>query len=96
MSRFVILVEFDLHKDGFRRFLDLVRDNAATSVRDEPGCERFDVLLPAGDPSRVLLYEIYRDRAAFEAHLLAPHFAAFDADTRGLVKGKRVTELALA
>jgi quinol monooxygenase YgiN len=95
MGRFVILVEFDLRPEGSERFLDLVRENAAASLRDEEGCERFDVLVPASGPNKVVLYEIYRDRAAFDLHLRTPHFAEFDSATRSIVVAKGVTEYVL-
>ncbi|HYZ63243.1 MAG TPA: putative quinol monooxygenase [Acetobacteraceae bacterium] len=95
MGRYTILVEFDLAPADLQRFLPLVRANAASSLQDEPGCERFDVLLDPAVPGRVVLYEIYRDRAAFDGHLASPHFARFDADIRAMVQGKRVTELEL-
>jgi quinol monooxygenase YgiN len=94
-ARYTILVEFDLAPADLQRFLLLVRANAASSLRDEPGCERFDVLVDPAASGRVVLYEIYRDRAAFDAHLASPHFVCFDADIRGIVQGKRVTELDL-
>ena len=56
----------------------------------EPGCRRFDVLLPAQGSDRVLLYEIYDDEAAFEAHCASPHFLWFDAAAGPLVAAKLV------
>ncbi|MDH3598232.1 MAG: antibiotic biosynthesis monooxygenase, partial [Candidatus Tectomicrobia bacterium] len=35
---------------------------------DEEGCLQFDVLVPKEGGSRVFLYEVYRDDAAFEIH----------------------------
>jgi (4S)-4-hydroxy-5-phosphonooxypentane-2,3-dione isomerase len=74
-------------------FLKLVRMNAATSLEAEAGCLRFDVLAPleTGGPD-VLLYEVYADRAAFDAHLASPHFLAFDRATREMVTAKTVRE----
>ena len=40
----------------------------------KPGCRRFDVIEPLGEADRVMLYEIYDDRAAFEAHVQTAHF----------------------
>ncbi len=62
------------------------------SVEREPGCLRFDVLTPTedGGAPQVFLYEIYRDRAAFDLHLESEHYKAFDASTRGLVSRKTV------
>ena len=96
MSGFVILVDFTVvagERAAFRRLID---DNARESCRTEPGCRRFDVLEPAGEPDRVLLYEIYDDRAAFEAHTRTAHFARFDAASAALVAAKTVTECSLA
>eukprot|EP01031_Cornospumella_fuschlensis_P016542 gene16542-20219_t len=61
------------------QFLALAREDASHSLRDEPGCRRFDVTVLQGVENRVLFYEIYDDRAAFEAHLSTPHLARFRA-----------------
>ena len=42
----------------------------------EPGCLRFDVARDASDPHVFLLYEVYRDEAAYEVHARAPYFRA--------------------
>lgn len=87
MTRFVILVDFHCKPGTGAQFLDLVTVNAAASVRDEPGCYRFDVLTErGGDPDTVVLYEIYQDEAAFEEHLKTPHFATFKAATAEIVE----------
>ena len=54
----------------------------APRSRDEPGCRRFDVVEPQGEPDRVLLYEIYDDEAAFDAHAAPRITLAFDARER--------------
>lgn len=93
----VILVEFDIASGRFDEFLRLVRENARLSVKQEPGCRRFDVLLPPSpaDRRRVVLYEIYDDRGAFDIHLKTAHFLDFDEATRPMVTGKRVVEYRL-
>jgi (4S)-4-hydroxy-5-phosphonooxypentane-2,3-dione isomerase len=91
---FAIIVAFDLAPGQRDRFLHLVRANAATSVAVEPGCHRFDVLVPETD-DRVVLYEIYTDRAAFDAHLATSHYNAFDQATKDLVKAKTISRFTL-
>jgi LDH2 family malate/lactate/ureidoglycolate dehydrogenase/quinol monooxygenase YgiN len=87
-----ILVEFKLRSDMRPRFVELVRANAASSLRDEPGCRRFDVFVPdLGED--VVLYEEYRDQAAFADHCRSPHFRLFDAEVESMVVSKRVTVL---
>lgn len=94
-GRFTILVSFDIVQGGLDAFLPLMRENAEASRREEPGCERFDVLAVPGESGRILLYEIYRDRAAFDAHCASAHFKRFDAATAHLVAAKSVTVLDL-
>ena len=55
-------------------FLAAITANAEATVRDEPGCLRFDVCSVEGDEHRFVFYELYRDAAAFEEHRAAPHF----------------------
>jgi autoinducer 2-degrading protein len=49
-------------------------DDARGSVNDEPGCYQFDVIEDSGDPNKIYLYEVYKDEAALNAHLQAPHY----------------------
>jgi len=95
MSRFVITVDFQLHPGAMREFLPLMVENANKSREIEPGCKRFDVLLPKYSPDRILLYEIYRDKAAFAEHLKAAHFLAFDSATKTMIKEKKIVEYTL-
>ena len=62
-------------KEGFRdQFTEASFGDAQGSVRDEPGCFRFDILQSDEDPNRFHLYEVYADEAALEAHRNAPHY----------------------
>ena len=72
----------------------LIETNAAASVRDEPGCHRFDVATDPAHPDEVFLYEIYDDAAAFDAHRQTPHYAVFDEAISDLVAGKEVRTFA--
>ncbi len=73
------------------RFRGLIVENARASVRDEPGCRQFDVVVPEGETDRIVLYEIYDDAAAFAAHMKTPHFAVFNRESDALVASKVVT-----
>ena len=45
-------------------------------------------------PTHVFLYEVYRDRAAFDLHLASDHFRQFDQRSRDLVIRKTVVAYA--
>jgi quinol monooxygenase YgiN len=89
---FTIIVVFTVKPGAMAAFRALVDANARASCRNEAGCRRFDVLAPAGEDARVVLYEIYDDRAAFAAHLASAHYAAFNRDSAAHVAEKRVVE----
>jgi autoinducer 2-degrading protein len=88
---FVILVDFQLKPGSRLEFRRMIDENADASVRTEPGCLQFDVLEPEGEGDRVLLYEIYSDRAAFDAHLRTEHFRVFAGVSENLILQKTVT-----
>jgi quinol monooxygenase YgiN len=92
MTGFVIIVDFTLAPGSRPAFRKLIDRNARDSSTKERGCRRFDVLEPAGEPDRVLLYEIYDDRVAFDAHLQSDHFRRFNADSNALVTRKSIIE----
>ena len=89
---FVVIAEFDVKPDGLERFLELARDDASQSVAKEPGCHQFDVTMDQA-ASRVVLYEVYDDEAAFDAHLQTPHLATFRDAIEPLVTGRKVRRL---
>jgi (4S)-4-hydroxy-5-phosphonooxypentane-2,3-dione isomerase len=91
MADFVVIVDFRLRRGLRESFRALIDANARSSIDEEPGCRRFDVIEPAGDPDRILLYEIYDSRAAFDAHLATPHFLAFDRDGSAMIESRIVT-----
>ena len=78
-------------KPGYReQFKEASLGDSQGSVRDEPGCFRFDILEDKTDPNRFYLYEVYEDEEAhMVAHRNAPHYKKwretvqdwFDGDT---------------
>jgi (4S)-4-hydroxy-5-phosphonooxypentane-2,3-dione isomerase len=88
---FVVVVEFRLKEGAQLQFRRLVEANADASVRNEAGCLQFDVVEPEGESDRVLLYEIYSDKAAFDFHLQSEHFRTFADQSEALCLKKTIT-----
>ena len=85
---FSLVVQMTVRPGRREEFLAGMTANAEASVRDEPGCLRFDVCSVAGDENRFLLYEHYTDAAAFEAHKASPHFARWRTVAEQVVVGQ--------
>ena len=90
---YVVIVDFHLKPEHAASFHDAIRANARDSVADEPGCRQFDVCVDPNDDTKVFLYEIYDDHAAFEAHLRTAHFAVFDKSVEPWVASKSARKL---
>jgi autoinducer 2-degrading protein len=76
---YAIWVSVKVKPEKRDQFLSVIEDDSICSVRDEPGCVRFDVLQDRSDPDRYYFYEVYRDEAAFQAHAETPHLARWRA-----------------
>lgn len=87
---FAVVVTFEIKSAEFATFMPLMKANAATSLKDEPDCHQFDVCTDPSKPDHVFLYELYTDKAAFDMHLVSPHFIAFSKATSAMITGKTV------
>lgn len=94
-SNLVIVVDLLVDDAMLADFMPLMEANAAASLANEPGCRRFDICVDAQNPSQILLYEIYDDAPAFDAHLASAHYLSFDQATRHMLKSKAVRRLEL-
>jgi (4S)-4-hydroxy-5-phosphonooxypentane-2,3-dione isomerase len=72
-SLLIVHVDIAVVPEQLDTFLAASEENAVAS-RDEPGIVRFDVLSDRGDPTHVVLVEIYRDEAATTAHKDTAHY----------------------
>ena len=60
------------------------------AARREPGCLYYNLHASVTDPDRMLCYEQWGDRAAFDLHFAAPYMATFVAATADFVLSSRV------
>lgn len=90
---YVVIVDFKIKPDRVQQFMPLMIENARASRETEPGCRQFDVCVDPKDRGAVFLYELYDDRAAFDAHLATAHFKRFDAAVADMVAARTVRTL---
>ena len=85
-----VCVTFDVKNERWQAFLPLMHAQAANSLSREEGCHQFDVCTGSDVDNRAFLYELYTDRAAFDAHRATEHFKAFDAAVADMIATKEV------
>jgi quinol monooxygenase YgiN len=76
---FVLVVNLRIKPESVEVFMKKLGENAA-AARKEPGCRQFDVLVDPRDKTKVMLYEVYNDEKAFEAHQQTAHFKKYLAE----------------
>ena len=84
---FVLQVNLRIKPENVDAFMKKALENAR-DARKEPGCKQFDVLVDPKDATRVMLYEIYNDEQAFEAHQQTPHFRKYVAEAVPLLASR--------
>ena len=86
---FVIVVDV-IVKQGFaEKFREAIIVQGKTSLENEEGCMRFEILQTPGDPNHFTLYEGYVDEATFNnEHCNTQHYARYAETTAGWVESK--------
>jgi quinol monooxygenase YgiN len=84
MSRFANVVTIEVASGRRDEVLASLLAHKAR-LKDEPGTLQFEVLLPKDDDTKLRVYEMYRDAAAFDLHLHGPSLAQWKEETTGMV-----------
>lgn len=72
---YILMVRLQVKPDRVGDFIEASKGDGIGSVRDEPGCMRFDIIQDDNDPTLFAFCEVYNDEAAFQHHTTTPHFA---------------------
>jgi quinol monooxygenase YgiN len=93
---FALVVRFTVRPGAEEQFDELVADTAEGIRASEPGTLVYACHHVEGEPQQRIFYELYRDRAAFDAHEQSPHTRRFLAERELLLDSTAVDFLALA
>ena len=85
-----VFVDFEIDPESLDAFLLSIKRNASDSLENEVGCHQFDIMQDPQNPSKIFLYELYDDAAAFETHKQASHYLEFNEAISGMIIAKSV------
>ena len=88
----VRLAELEIDPDQLERYKAFLREEIEASIRVEPGVLTLYAVAVKGQPTHLRIFEMYADRAAYEAHLQTPHFQKYKTGTQGMVKSLNLLE----
>ena len=66
-----------------------------TAVKLEPGVLTYYAVADKKEPSHITILEIYADIAAYQAHILTPHFKKYKATVQNMVKSLELVDVDL-
>ncbi len=93
---FGLCVRFTCKNEACARSFDrLVAETVESITADEPGTLIYASHQVEGHPLQRICYELYRDRAAFEAHEAAPHTRRYLAEREQYLAATEVDWLTL-
>jgi quinol monooxygenase YgiN len=64
---YVNVVDLQIAPDQIEKFIAAAKDNGVTAVK-EPGCREFDIAVSSKDPNHIVLFEVWENAAALDAH----------------------------
>jgi quinol monooxygenase YgiN len=87
MPKYAIVATIKTAPGKRDEYLKHLRAHAERCRRDEPGTLAFEILVPHEQADTLMLYELYKDKAAFDAHWNGASIQQARKDTAGLSLG---------
>lgn len=87
------IAEIEIDSAYFEEYITILREEAAASVRLEPGVICIYPMFQREHPTQIRLLEIYASREAYESHLQTPHFLHYKTTTLKMVKSLRLVDM---
>lgn len=70
-----------------------LQEQMTTAVRVEPGVLSYYAVADKSDPSFITILEVYADSAAYQSHILTPHFLKYKETVKDMVKSLELVDL---
>src|SRR5215213_5432319 len=96
---YVQVAEIEIDPAQLESYQAAVKEHIDTALRVEPGVLVLYAVSEKDNPTRVRVFEVYANTAAYRSHLEAPHFKKYKEVTEKMVKSLRLiqtTPIALA
>jgi quinol monooxygenase YgiN len=94
MSKVYLFVAIDV-KPGMRdAFLEKIKAHGA-NIRTEAGCETLEIFTDSQSPNQVCVWEVWTNRALWDAHMVNAASAAWQKVAADYVNGEKITVMDL-
>jgi quinol monooxygenase YgiN len=91
-GQIVRIAELTIDSEQLDAYERALKEEISSSLRIEPGVLSLYAVSIKGHPDQIRILEIYRDEAAYRAHLQTTHFKKYKSDTERMVKSLTLIE----
>jgi quinol monooxygenase YgiN len=86
LQQYIQIAEIEVDPAQLDGYKAAVKEQIEAAIRLEPGVLVLYSVANKDNPAHVTVFEIYRDKEAYRAHLQAPHFLKYKAAVETMVK----------
>lgn len=83
---YIQIATLEIDPSRLAEYRAAVTAQANAAIAKEPGVLMLNAVADRDNPARITVFEIYRDRAAYESHLQAEHFLHYKATVEKMVQ----------
>ena len=92
MSKVYLFVAIDVKTGRRKEFLEKIKIHGA-HIRTEEGCETLEIFTDSQDSNQVCVWEVWTNRALWDAHMVNDASAAWQKIASEYVNGEKITVL---
>jgi len=91
-NRMIRIAKLQIDSAQLQNYMAILKEQAETAVRVEPGVIMLYAVADKDHPTRITVFEIYADDAAYKSHIQSPHFLKYKTSTKEMVKSLELVE----
>lgn len=94
-NQMVRLAKIKVDPSQLDKYNIALKEQMNAAIRVEPGVLTYYAVADKKDPSNITILEIYADTAAYNSHILTPHFKKYKETVKEMVKSLELVDVTL-
>lgn len=92
-SNYIRIAKLTIDSANLTEYRAALKEHAEAAVRLEPGVFMLYAVYDKEHPANVTVFEIYKDEAAYQAHIKTTHFLKYKATVQDMVKSLELVDV---
>ncbi|MEO6722124.1 MAG: putative quinol monooxygenase [Ferruginibacter sp.] len=92
-SPYIRIGKIVIDSNQLESYKSALKEHAEAAVNNEPGVLTIYSVYDKDHPTRVTVFEIYANEAAYKSHIKTPHFLKYKATVKEMVKSLELTDV---